>query len=411
VAQLGESVRVHTFVPPASLLVDDPVDLNGANVTAAWRRNSAPGSFWTVQAYVDHTYRLGTDFGERRTTVDVDALHQWSVSSRHTLAWGLGARTSPSRIIQTYAFSDFAPHAHTLNMFSAFAQDTFTVVPRRLTVSAGLKFEHHTYSGLDVQPSARVLWTPSATQSLWGGLTRAVRTPSRVDRDITVRLLARPEPLTYAVITGNPRLGPEGVVGIEGGYRALVQSRLYVDVAVFRNRYADLVDLGPPTSATATTEGVSYNAITFPWINGNEGTTRGFEVSPDWRPVDWFRLRGSYSRLRIDLRPNGDNLRPVTLVALQGSTPRHLITVQSLMTLPGGVQLDPVYRYVSSRRGPDVPSYHEADIRLDVPLNRRLQFSLVGQNLLHAHHIEWARDPGPSVGIRRSLYARLTWRR
>jgi iron complex outermembrane receptor protein len=126
--------------------------------------------------------------------------------------------------------------------------------------------------------------------------------------------------------------------------------------------------------------------------------------------VDWFRLRGSYSRLHIDLRPNGANLRPITLAGLQGSTPRHLITIQSLMSLPGRLQVDPVYRYVGSREAPDVPAYHEADIRLSVPLTARLQFSVVGQNLLHPHHVEWARDPGPSVAIRRSLYARLTWR-
>jgi iron complex outermembrane receptor protein len=205
-------------------------------------------------------------------------------------------------------------------------------------------------------------------------------------------------------------LKPEGVLGVEGGYRTLVRSTLYVDLAVFRNRYRDLVDLGPPTDGTAITEGVTYRAFTLPWINGNEGTTRGFELSPDWQPADWLRLRGSYSRLHIDLRANAANTRPITLAGLQGSTPKHQIAIQALLTLPAGIRIDPAYRYVSSREGPTVPAYHEADIRVSVPLGRRLQFSVVGQNLLHPHHVEWARDPGPSVAIRRSLYARLSWR-
>ena len=173
VAQLGESVRVYTFRPPSAALVDDPVDVHGFNVLAAWRRSHSNGASWRVQAYVDSTYRLGTDFGERRTTVDIDAIQQQAPWRAHSLSWGLGARTSPSRIIQTYAFSDFEPAAHTLNWFSAFVQDAVTVRPRRLTVTAGAKLEHNTYSGLDLQPSLRALWTPSERHSVWAGASRA----------------------------------------------------------------------------------------------------------------------------------------------------------------------------------------------------------------------------------------------
>ena len=75
-AELGESIRVATFAPPASFLVTDPVDLYGFNVLANWRRILRPGSALRVQAYADHTYRLGTDFGERRTTIDLDAMEE-----------------------------------------------------------------------------------------------------------------------------------------------------------------------------------------------------------------------------------------------------------------------------------------------------------------------------------------------
>jgi hypothetical protein len=44
-------------------------------------------------------------------------------------------------------------------------------------------------------------------------------------------------------------------------------------------------------------------------------------------------------------------------------------------------------------------------------VNRGLSLQVVGQNLLHAHHAEWARDPGPTVEIKRAAYVRLTWTR
>ena len=224
-------------------------------------------------------------------------------------------------------------------------------------------------------------------------------------------ILARVDPLLYGVIRGNRELEPEEVMGLEAGYRRLVIPSLYVDVSAFRNRYDELVDLGPPTSRSAVTEGVPYTALDFPWINGNEGTTKGFELAPSWQPSERVRVRGTYSYLRIDLEAKPANLRPVTLNTLSGSSPAHQVTLQSLLTLGRGVQLDPVYRYVSRRESLDVPAYHTADVRVGIPLGTRLQLSIVGQNLLQARHVEWARDPGPSVAIRRSVYARLTWRR
>ena len=409
VAELGESVRVNTFAPPAAFLVDDPVDLNGFNLLAQWKRTLSPQSSFSVHGYVDHTYRLGTDFGERRTTWDVDAIHQWTISDRHAITWGAGARTSPSRIIQTYSFSDFIPHEHTLNLLSAFAQDVFTVVPRRLSLTGGVKLEHNTFSGLAVQPSGRVLWTPSDRQSIWGGVTRGVRTPSRVDEDISVTFLVAMAPLTYGVLRGNTELDAEETVSLEAGYRTLLTPAFFVDATVFRNRHENIIDLGPLSTGSATTDGVTYTALTLPWANAIDGTTRGVEVAPDWRISNRLRLRGSYSYLNVDLTPRMAGLRFALPVFL--GAPRHHVTVQGLASLARGIEVDPIYRYVSAREGQGIAAYHAFDLRVAVPLAGGFALSLAGQNLFDAQHAEWAREPGPTVEIRRSAYVRLTWRR
>ena len=409
-AELGESVRVNTFAPPAAFLVDDPVDLHGFNLLAHWQRTLTPQSWFSVQGSVDYTYRLGTDFGERRTTWDVDAIHQWNISDRHAITSGAGARTSPSRIIQTYSFSDFIPHEHTLNLFSAFAQDVFTVVPRRLSVTGGVKLEHNTFSGLHVQPSGRVLWTPSDRQSIWGGVTRGVRTPSRVDEDISVTFLVAPAPLTYGVLRGTTGLEPEETVSLEAGYRTLLTPAFYIDATVFRNRHENVIDLGALSRGSATTDGVTYTALTLPWANAIDGVTRGVEVAPDWRVGNRLRLRGSYSYLNIDLTPRQAGALRVALPVFEGA-PRHHVTVQGLASLTRGIEVDPIYRYVSAREGQGIPAYHAVDLRLAVPLTHGFTVSVAGQNLFDAHHPEWAREPGPTVEIRRSAYVRLTWRR
>jgi iron complex outermembrane receptor protein len=410
-AKLGESVRVSTFTPPATALIDDPVHLNGANIRARWYRRFDADADLSIQGYVDHTYRLGTDFGERRWTYDLDATHRWRFTPRHEVTWGFGARNSPGRIVQTLSFSDFDPHQKTFTLLSAFAQDSFALKPDRLTLTGGLKLEHNTYTGLELQPSGRVLWTPTDRQTVWGAVTRAVRTPTRVDEDITVTGLLTASPPVYAVIAGNRDLDAETVIDVEGGYRALVNPSLYVDVAVFTNAYDNLVDLGAPTAQTRTTEGTTYTALVVPWINGIEGRTRGVEIAPRWQAASRVRLSGSYSYVDLALDPKPGNVLQLTLPALEGSTPHHRVSLQALLTLPRRVQVDPVYRYVSERTRPFIGSYHAVDLHIAVPIGRTLELAVAGQNLFDPHHPEWARDPGPTVEIRRSAYVRLTWRR
>jgi iron complex outermembrane receptor protein len=115
--------------------------------------------------------------------------------------------------------------------------------------------------------------------------------------------------------------------------------------------------------------------------------------------------------VRIDLEAKPDNVRPVTLPTLEGSTPRHQLSVQSLLTVGPRLQIDPAYRYVSARAALGIPAYHTADLRVGVQLRPGMELTIVGQNLFDPRHPEWARDPGPTVEIRRSAYVRLTLRK
>jgi hypothetical protein len=56
-----------------------------------------------------------------------------------------------------------------------------------------------------------------------------------------------------------------------------------------------------------------------------------------------------------------------------------------------------------------IPSYSTADARLEWGVQPSVELSVVGQTLLQPHHFEYASDPGPNVGIRRSVYGKNTW--
>jgi hypothetical protein len=93
----------------------------------------------------------------------------------------------------------------------------------------------------------------------------------------------------------------------------------------------------------------------------------------------------------------------------EGSSPHHQALVQSRLNFPAGVELDATYRYVSELPGRQVQGYHTADLRAGWQVTAATRFSVSGQNLLAPHHVEFSHAPPPSVAIRRSVYAALTW--
>jgi iron complex outermembrane receptor protein len=409
---IGESVLAASFDPPSHTLVDDPAEVSGQNIVGRWERKLAGGGNLAIQGYWDRTRRLGTDFGETRNVFDLDAVHQFSPARRHTLIWGGGFRIGPATYLQTIETADFAPHDQGYDLYSAFAQDTLAL-PWHLSANGGARLEHNTYTGFEFSPSASLLWTPRVHHSAWISVTRTARTPSRLETDIAVEQFAGFSGSTpvFARILGDRNIGAEHLLSVEGGYRALVAPSVYVDVAAFNHRYSDVIGIGASSVDVPTRADTTYLRVTFPFENAIDGPTRGIEIAPNVSFSPTFGLRGSYSYIATDLKlkpgaPDNIGLNQIVL----SSTPNHQVVLQGIVSR-GPVDITPVYRYVSERKDRAIPAYHELDLPVNWTINRAFTLQVVGQNLLHAHHAEWARDPGPTVEIERAAYVRLTWSR
>ena len=101
---------------------------------------------------------------------------------------------------------------------------------------------------------------------------------------------------------------------------------------------------------------------------------------------------------------------PTSAAGYEGSSPRHEVTIQSFVNLPKKFELEQTYRYVSALPAQAVKSYSTADARVGWLFIRQMEFSVVGQNLLQPHHAEFGGDTGGLVGIKRSVYAQITWK-
>jgi iron complex outermembrane receptor protein len=405
---IGQRVNIAYYSPPASINVVGGQDVSGGNILGRWRRTVDAGDI-QVKAYYDRTYRLGPQLGETRNTLDVDFIHHLTLLPRQDFIWGVGARWSRSDFTQTVATVDFLPHHQSDNIYSVFLQDQIAIFRDKLQLTVGSKFEHNIYTGWELQPSARLLWTPSSHQTVWASVSRAVSTPSQVDENLQLTgYTSVPFPF-FLRIAGNPNFNSETLLGYEVGYRRLITPRLYLDLSLFHNKYNDLTSFGTFAFSVETNPSPAHLLLTLPWANGIMGSTNGGEISPDWKATRWLELKASYSYVSLDLKNRPGNADASTLALDKGSSPRHEVTVQSLFNLPKRFEFDPTYRYVSALPAQSVKSYSTMDLRFGWRFAGNVEASVVGQNLFQPNHMEFGISPGPMVGVSRSVYGQIIW--
>lgn len=406
----GNRVAYAAYSPPAQVNISGYADVSGGNILGDWHHRFNDKADIQVRGYFDHTSRHEPDYGEVRNTFDFDFLNHLELWHHQNFLWGFGARWSSGDFLQKVPTVTFIPNNRAFNLYSGFVQDEIPIIGDKLSLTVGSKFEHNSYTGLEVEPTARLLWAPEDHETFWAAVTRAVRTPSRIDRDLLLTGFLRPAPPLpiYVQVTGNPNFTSERLTSYDVGYRQLISPRLYVDVVAFRNAYSGLSSYGHGSVFINQIPPSIF--ISFPFVNGLKGYTDGIEIAPDWRPTSWWRLTGSYSFLHINLENKPGNLDKSTLMTDQGSSPKHQFAIRSYLDLPGNVELDETYRYMSALPAQGVAAYGTADAHFGWQPISHLEFSLNGENLLQPSHVEYTPGAGPQVGIKRSVFSEITVR-
>ncbi len=256
----GQVNQIGSFFPPAQLTLFGRGQFSGGNLLGNWQRKFRKGSDIQLKAYYDHTNHFEPQFGETRDTFDVDFIHHLTLTRKQDFIWGLGIRISPGTFSQLVSTLNFSPRHATDEIYSGFVQDVIPLANDKVEITLGSKLEHNNYTGFEAQPDARLLWTPSKHQSMWVSISRAVRTPSRLEESLELTDFLAAVPPIYLQINGDRDFLAERLIAVEAGYRSLIFSRLYMDFAVFRNGYDDLYGYG---TASAEVDTLPIPHITF----------------------------------------------------------------------------------------------------------------------------------------------------
>jgi iron complex outermembrane recepter protein len=405
--------HIASISPPDNENVSRTTSLSGGNVLGRWTHLQSSGTETTLQVYVDRYLRLGGEIDETCDTIDIDFHQNARLGSRHFLVWGAGYRHAADRTVGTID-EEFAPADMSVQLFSAFVQDEITLRPDRLTLTVGSKLEHNDFTGFEVEPSARLAFTPSTRNTFWAAVSDSARTPSLRDdnADFNVAAFSLPDGSpAIATIEGNPKQKSEYLLSQELGYRLQANARVSIDVSLFYNRYRNLRTLeeGAPLPQTVPQP---YTEIPIYQGNRMHGSTEGLELSTKIRVTDQWTLSPGYALLRMDLKNDPGSLDTTSVADTEGSSPRHQAQLRSALNLSRTLSWNLAAYYVNRLPAQQVPSYTRLDSQFSWQPTAALALSLVGQNLLRARHLE-SLDTETSVNsslVQRGAYAKISWK-
>ena len=200
----------------------------GHNLLARWTHDFAADRSLQIQAYYDDYRRRSLLVTDALQTYDAEAQFNARLGSHHVVLGG-GLRTTRDNFTNNLNGFHLDPQSRRLWVINAFAQDRMALTAR-LDLVAGLKLERSSFSGVELLPNLRLAWRPSARTTLWGAVSRAVRTPSRIDRQLVF----------LPLLAEATNFESEKLIAFEAGYRGQPGASTTLSVSLFYNLYDDI---------------------------------------------------------------------------------------------------------------------------------------------------------------------------
>jgi iron complex outermembrane receptor protein len=372
-------------------------EAGGGHILGRWEHKFSYDSDTVLQFYYNHDEKDYDPASGRVNTTDLDFQHRFSFFNSHDVIWGLEYKY----ITDEFNNSDSVqldPEYQDQHFVSTFIQDEFTIKPDKLFLTFGSKFEHNEITGLEIQPSLRLRYTPDPVHSFWAAISRAVRVPSRLELNGTYTdeklLLDSSGDIEEEIeiqIIGNSHLRSEKLTAYEIGHRWQPINYIWFNSAIFYHDYVDLIGEEPLNPESSNPPYTVYTNQ-----NNKNGRSYGFELASDWQVRHNLMLSLAYTFLNNEIDQ--------TKWFADSGAPRNILSARSLWDITLKLDFDLWLRYVDNVPERDVASYITLDARLGYQLTNKIELSLVGQNLFEKSHEEFS-----GLEVDRSIYAKIDW--
>jgi iron complex outermembrane receptor protein len=374
--------------------------LRGGYFLSHWSHHFSPASSTDVMGYCDWTDRVSFAT-ESRNTCEAEFQDNLQVRQRHSIVWGGSAETSSSSTYQSFAAMG-VPQQQRTTTVSAFGQYELTVLPDHLRLIAGTKLEHNSYTGFEIQPQVRGVWSPNRMHTVWAAVSRAVRTPTQLNEGEQFVFAQLPSPIpTFLTAVGNPNLKSEVLRAYEIGYRFNPAPVFSLDATIYYNHYDHLINLNvanplSDVGAPIVYQNPTYVEVPWPWQNLGSGQTHGAELYAKLRPISRWILAMGVTELRGNSVDLGDALNlPLA------NTPKDQFNIQSRLNITDEIEFDSaLYHYDGIPGYPfagailqDVPTHNRLDVGLSLLRRSGFTFSVWGHDVASGLH--WENRPAP----------------
>lgn len=396
--------------PPFDEFKNERRFLHGANLLTRWTHIFDDESESQLQFYYDQVNRDDGILAHNRDTIDLDFQHRFKLSTHHELLWGAGYRFYRDDIDDGTVIS-FDPDKESLSQETFFLHDEIELVKERLKFIVGSKFEQNELSGFEIQPNARLLFTPEEQQTFWLAVSRAVRTPSRATDDMRLNYVSGEQAgLPFIVaFQGNNQYESEDLMAYELGYRGKIKENLVFDIATFVNHYENLQTLEPRSPLIESRLDLPNILLPRAFDNNASANAHGVELSLDYQAKEWWRWVFTYTYLNLNVDPESSSEDDFVELA-EGTSPDHQFLVRSQVDITEDLEFDTILRYVDSLPAINIDDYFALDFRLAWDVEKDLELSLVAQNVTDDKHEEFFANDfvrGDVAAIDRGFYLKL----
>ena len=362
----------------------------GGNFLARWRKEYSKESDLRIQAYTDYATRSAEELAQKDLTFDIDFYHRFHYGRRHELIWGGEYRLTKDQLKGT-DFTRIDPEDQTLQLAGGFFQDELELLDNKLIVVTGSKFEYNSLTGFEIQPTVRCMWKGSNKHSLWAAMSRAVRTPSRVERDGNVLAVYSPAgnlsvqgdyPL-FGRVKGQSDFKSETLIANEVGYRFKPAFHFSADLSIFYNYYDRLRVGGIGSTYLMGTVEKPYIEQVLLMLNQMKCRSFGFEEVVEWHPSQDIRLRLFYSYIKLDFQYDEDLLIDGQVIAdyTDEKSPDHQLGIWLGWHLKPSLKLDIIGHYQTANPEINDPLNTHLNMRLFWQIDKKFAVSWVAWNL------------------------------
>ena len=376
-------------------------EISGANLMATWTAQLDNDDQFKFHVYFDQAKRSSDILTDKITTIDAEFQYQLPPIGNHSLVWGGSYRYVKDEFSGVFTI-DMRGDKREDDLFSTYLQDEISLPTYNMKITVGTKVERNDYSGTEVQPNLRMVWTPNDRHSYWGAISRAVHTPTRFAHDGQVNIYIPAQNPMIISVQGNRELDSEELTAYEAGWRSQINERLSFDLALFYNEYDQLRGKSPGTPY------FSNGAMVIPtfYDNNLEGSSHGLELSAFWHASDRWQLTSNYSYLKVLL---DSKINSASDEELEDRSPEHQFNIMSDISLTPNTDLNLSLRYNSKIL--NVSEYTAIDANVIWRFDHNLEFHFTGRNLFDQKHPEFASEQSSQIPkeLERSFYTGVRW--